>query len=88
MLLHFCSKIIGAQYYRSSGDFEVTDIKSPRDTDGHGTHVASTAGGNVVNMASVQGIGLGMKRLMKLCLISCQGRGYVYIYRTHYMFSS
>jgi len=62
MLLHFCSKIIGAQYYRSSGDFDVTDIKSPRDTDGHGTHIASIAGGNVVNMASVQGIGLGTAR--------------------------
>ncbi|XP_062156718.1 cucumisin-like [Alnus glutinosa] len=56
------NKIIGAQYYRSSGDFDETDIKSPRDTDGHGTHVASTAGGNVVNMASVQGIGLGTAR--------------------------
>ncbi|XP_062154118.1 cucumisin-like [Alnus glutinosa] len=56
------NKIIGAQYYSSSGEFEVTDIKSPRDTDGHGTHVASTAGGNVVNMASVQGIGLGTAR--------------------------
>ncbi|XP_059457646.1 cucumisin-like [Corylus avellana] len=56
------NKIIGAQYYRSPGDFDETDIKSPRDSDGHGTHTASIAGGSVVNMASVQGIGLGTAR--------------------------
>ncbi|XP_059461951.1 cucumisin-like [Corylus avellana] len=56
------NKIIGAQYYRVSGDFDETDIKSPRDSDGHGTHTASIAGGSVVNMASVQGIGLGTAR--------------------------
>jgi subtilisin family serine protease len=56
------SKIIGAKYYNSLGQFDETDVKSPRDSDGHGSHVASTAGGSVVNMASVQGIGLGTAR--------------------------
>ncbi|KAG6626541.1 hypothetical protein CIPAW_15G056100, partial [Carya illinoinensis] len=56
------NKIIGAQYYRSSGVFLENDIRSPRDSDGHGTHTASIAAGNVVNMASVQGLGSGTAR--------------------------
>ncbi|KAG6734934.1 hypothetical protein I3842_01G294400 [Carya illinoinensis] len=56
------NKIIGAQYYRSNGDFFENDIRSPRDSDGHGTHTASIAAGNVVNMASVQGLGSGIAR--------------------------
>ena len=56
------SKIIGARYYRSDGEYEKADIKSPRDSDGHGTHVSSIAAGNIVSMASVQGLGLGTAR--------------------------
>nr|XP_023919247.1 cucumisin-like [Quercus suber] len=56
------SKIIGAKYYRSDGIFEEEDIKSPRDSEGHGTHVASTAAGNIVSMASLEGFGLGTAR--------------------------
>ncbi|KAF3433601.1 hypothetical protein FNV43_RR24703 [Rhamnella rubrinervis] len=45
-------KIIGAKFYRSEGTIVEGDIMSPRDTDGHGTHTASTAAGALVNMAS------------------------------------
>ncbi|XP_060671702.1 cucumisin [Ziziphus jujuba] len=58
-----CSnKIIGAKYYKSDGFFDKGDLKSPRDSEGHGTHTASTAGGGLVNMASQLGFGLGTAR--------------------------
>ncbi|XP_050250625.1 cucumisin-like isoform X1 [Quercus robur] len=56
------NKIIGAKYYRSDKLFVEGDIKSPRDSDGHGTHVASIAAGNLVNAASLEGIGSGTAR--------------------------
>ncbi|KAK4579323.1 hypothetical protein RGQ29_029115 [Quercus rubra] len=56
------NKIIGAKYYRSDGIFEEGDIKSPRDSEGHGTHVASTAAGNIVSKASLEGFRLGTAR--------------------------
>ncbi|XP_042955329.1 cucumisin-like isoform X2 [Carya illinoinensis] len=56
------NKIVGARYYHSNGVFSENDIRSPRDSDGHGTHTASIAAGNVVNMASVQGLGSGTAR--------------------------
>jgi len=54
----FCSKIIGARYYGIS----FNDVGSPRDYVGHGTHVASTAAGNIVSQASMLGLGHGTSR--------------------------
>ncbi|XP_022990086.1 cucumisin-like [Cucurbita maxima] len=55
------NKIIGARFFRSEPLGE-GDILSPRDTEGHGTHTASTAGGNLVSGASLFGLGLGTAR--------------------------
>ncbi|XP_065871786.1 cucumisin-like [Euphorbia lathyris] len=56
------NKIIGAKMYRSDGLFDAKDLKSPRDSIGHGTHVASTAAGGSVSNASLYGLGLGTAR--------------------------
>ncbi|KAK1571479.1 hypothetical protein Q3G72_017857 [Acer saccharum] len=56
------NKIIGAKYYRSDGSFGPDDIPSPRDSNGHGTHTASTAAGNLVSMTSLYGFGQGTAR--------------------------
>ncbi|KAI4357342.1 hypothetical protein L6164_001298 [Bauhinia variegata] len=56
------NKIIGAKYYKANGAFRPEDLRSPRDSNGHGTHVASTAAGNQVNKASMAGLGLGIAR--------------------------
>lgn len=66
-------KIIGARYFSKGHNvaFSSTissntflDYASPRDSLGHGTHTASTAGGSAVPMASVLGGGAGVARGM------------------------
>ncbi|KAM7491974.1 hypothetical protein LguiA_034895 [Lonicera macranthoides] len=52
-------KIIGARYYKRSGNFSNQDIVSPRDTNGHGTHTASTAAGGLVHHAYLEGFAVG-----------------------------
>ncbi|KAL9674782.1 hypothetical protein QQ045_002981 [Rhodiola kirilowii] len=56
------NKIVGGRYYKADGLFDATDIPSPRDTNGHGTHCASTAAGSIVTGASMLGLGLGTAR--------------------------
>ncbi|KAK4479543.1 hypothetical protein RD792_015060 [Penstemon davidsonii] len=51
------SKLIGARFYGVYYDFD-----SARDTEGHGTHTASTAAGNIVRDASFYGIAKGTAR--------------------------
>ncbi|XP_038683450.1 subtilisin-like protease SBT1.1 [Tripterygium wilfordii] len=58
-------KLIGARYFykgyeASFGRINETDeFLSPRDANGHGTHTAATAGGSVVNNASLFGFASG-----------------------------
>ncbi|XP_054799747.1 cucumisin-like [Prosopis cineraria] len=56
------NKIIGAKYFRVDGTFDEDDIISPRDSNGHGTHCASTAAGNLVSSANLFGLGSGTAR--------------------------
>lgn len=56
-----CSKIIGARYYVPKTLSE-TDIASPRDSDGHGTHTSSTAAGRLVPEANMLGFAYGTAR--------------------------
>ncbi|CAN1257235.1 unnamed protein product [Linum perenne] len=56
------NKIIGARFYKSMGNFVGDDVKSPRDTHGHGSHTASISAGNFVPKASMKGLGKGTAR--------------------------
>lgn len=56
-----CRKVIGARYFNLEG-FAPMDQTSPTDFDGHGTHIASIAGGGMVEGASLYGIAKGTAR--------------------------
>ncbi|XP_061347340.1 subtilisin-like protease SBT4.14 [Gastrolobium bilobum] len=56
------NKIIGAKYFKIDGRTDPSDILSPIDVDGHGTHTASTAVGNLVPNASLFGVAKGTAR--------------------------
>ncbi|KAJ1389152.1 Peptidase S8/S53 domain [Sesbania bispinosa] len=56
------NKIIGARFFNIEGSYTKDDIKSPKDTNGHGSHCASTIVGNVVNSVSVLGYASGTAR--------------------------
>jgi len=56
------NKLIGARYFLAGHGHSgilTEDYKSARDSDGHGTHTASTAGGNAGVQASILGADLG-----------------------------
>uniref|UniRef100_A0ACD5ZAA8 Uncharacterized protein n=1 Tax=Avena sativa TaxID=4498 RepID=A0ACD5ZAA8_AVESA len=57
-------KIIGARYYGAGISDEVlkSDYNSPRDSSGHGTHVASTIASTEVQGVSYGGLGTGVVR--------------------------
>ncbi|URD94122.1 Subtilase family [Musa troglodytarum] len=57
-------KIIGARWYPGGVDPSLTegDYQSPRGSDYHGTHTASTAAGSLVSDASFRGLGAGTAR--------------------------
>ncbi|XP_019433947.1 PREDICTED: subtilisin-like protease SBT4.14 [Lupinus angustifolius] len=56
------NKIIGAKYFKADGNPDTSDILSPIDVDGHGTHTASTAAGNLIQDASLFGLANGTAR--------------------------
>ncbi|KAJ6415269.1 hypothetical protein OIU84_004123 [Salix udensis] len=56
------NKIIGARWYNSEDLFDTTDLPSPRDSEGHGTHTSSTAAGREVQGASYFGLAEGVAR--------------------------
>ncbi|CAN1173889.1 unnamed protein product [Linum perenne] len=56
------NKIIGARYYHAGRNFSSDEIPSPRDSEGQGSHTASTAAGNLVTSASLLGVASGTAR--------------------------
>lgn len=81
---HDCNrKLIGARWYAGPDidrRFLQGDFLSARDSNGHGTHTASTAGGNVVHNTSFFGLAAGTARggaprariaVYKVCWGSC-----------------
>jgi Subtilase family len=50
------NKVLGARYFKAGiGTIAPDEFESPRDLNGHGTHTASTAGGNFGVTMTVQG---------------------------------
>ncbi|CAN0921360.1 Subtilisin-like protease SBT4.14 [Linum grandiflorum] len=73
------NKIVGAKYFKLDGNPDPSDILSPIDVDGHGTHTSSTLAGNVVPDASLFGLAKGSARgavpdariaMYKVCWVS------------------
>ncbi|KAK1320856.1 hypothetical protein QJS10_CPA03g01762 [Acorus calamus] len=56
------NKIIGARFYNTDGSATTDDILSPRDSEGHGSHTASTVAGATVAGASLYGLAQGTAR--------------------------
>ncbi|TYH00449.1 hypothetical protein ES288_A10G277600v1 [Gossypium darwinii] len=56
------NKIIGARYYKADKNFHPTDIQSPRDSEGHGSHTSSIAAAALVHKASLSGLASGLAR--------------------------
>ncbi|TYJ16406.1 hypothetical protein E1A91_A10G250900v1 [Gossypium mustelinum] len=56
------NKIIGARYYKADKNFHPTDIQSPRDSEGHGSHTSSIAAGALVHKASLSGLASDLAR--------------------------
>ncbi|MDA1362481.1 S8 family peptidase [Glycomyces luteolus] len=55
-----CSnKVIGARWFDSNGHSDAEGFKSPREEFNHGTHVATTAAGNLDTEAVVDGVEVG-----------------------------
>ncbi|WOG83821.1 hypothetical protein DCAR_0102999 [Daucus carota subsp. sativus] len=65
---HCNKKLIGAKYFRAAYEASMkmkdvnisAELKSPRDTHGHGTHTASTAAGRKVSNASLLTLAAGV----------------------------
>ncbi|XP_007027679.2 PREDICTED: subtilisin-like protease SBT4.15 [Theobroma cacao] len=73
------NKVIGARYYQLDNTYPIMEDPTPVDTDGHGTHTASTAAGIAVKDSSLYGIAKGTARggvpsariaMYKVCWIS------------------
>lgn len=58
----FCSKLIGARYFKLDGNPDPADILSPVDVEGHGTHTASTLAGSLIQNANLYGLANGTAR--------------------------
>ncbi|XP_073300602.1 cucumisin-like [Primulina huaijiensis] len=56
------NKLIGARYYNSDNSYYETDIPSPRDSEGHGTHTSSTVAGVYLPETSFFGLAEGVAR--------------------------